>query len=400
MKILITSYWYAPAINGVVTSVCNLEKELIKNGHDVRILTISQDKHSHKEDNVYYIGSMSLGMLYPYARFPIKSQNKFYDEIIDWEPDVIHSQCEFFTFSVSVKIAKTLDIPLIHTYHTIYEDYTHYFSPSATAGGNAVALFSRKVLAKADKIIAPTQKTKGILESYKVRPDIFTVPTGIDMEKFSPSSDTENIQTLRKNLGLKKNQKLLISVGRIAREKNLDEIIDGIKILDDKNIKLLIVGDGPYRRQLVEKVHLENLKDRVIFTGMVSPDEVSKYYELGDVFVSASSSETQGLTYIEALACGLPVVCREDECVKGVVIEGENGYTFSDMDGFAESIGSVLSNGWNYRRMSRRAKESSMKFSMTAFADSMTDIYADSIEEKVTEIEEKYGKGILCRTMN
>ena len=383
MKILITSYWYAPAINGVVTSVQNLEQELVKKGHEVKILTISHDSTSYKRDNVYYIGSLSLGHLYPHARFPVKSQYKYYDEILAWNPDIVHSQCEFFTFSISVKVAKTLDIPLIHTYHTIYEDYTHYFSPSHTVGKNAVALFSKKVLTKADKVIAPTNKVKDILNGYKVTTDISTVSTGIDIDKFRTQQEFKVIQTLRESLRLKDDRKVLVAIGRIAKEKNLDEIIENFSYIKDEKTILLIVGDGPYRKQLEEHVIGRNLSKRVIFTGMVSPDDVDKYYALGDIFVCASNSETQGLTYIESLACGLPVVCKEDECIKDVVNNDENGYIFNDRKSFLHAISAILDDKENHKRLSENARESSEKFSNSSFAKKIINVYEEALEEKM-----------------
>lgn len=382
MKILITSYWYAPAINGVVTSVQNLVQELIKHGHDVRILTISRNNQSYKKDNVYYVGSVSLCKLYPHARFPVKSQYKFYDEIIEWEPDVVHSQCEFFTFSVSVNIAKSLDIPLIHTYHTIYEDYTHYFSPSHTVGKNAVAIFSRNVLSKTDRVIAPTNKVKTILKGYNIKTDITTVPSGIDINKFTHRPTGSFMEHLRNSLGLEKDNKLLVVIGRIAKEKNLDEIIDHFVFIDDERVKLLIVGDGPYRKQLEQNISERGLSHRIIFTGMVTPNDITLYYNLGDAFVCASNSETQGLTYIESLACGLPVICKHDECVKDVVYNDDNGYIFTDRESFIDSINGVLFDRQNQKRLSENARKSAEKFSKSTFAKNIIQVYEDAIEDR------------------
>ena len=166
MKILITTDWYTPAVNGVVTSVKNLQRELERRGHEVRILTLSQSLHSWSRDGVTAIGSVNAGRIYPGARLRTAMAGRWVRELMDWRPDVIHSQCEFSTFFLARRIAEELDVPLVHTYHTVYEDYTHYFSPSVRWGRCAVAAFSRWVAAQVDGMIAPTGKVRGLLQGY------------------------------------------------------------------------------------------------------------------------------------------------------------------------------------------------------------------------------------------
>ena len=129
MKVLITTDWYKPAINGVVTSVCNLREELQQRGHEVKILTLSRTARSYEEEGVIYMGSVNAGYIYPGARLRVSPGRELYRGIIEWNPDIVHSQCEFSTFFMAKKIAEECKIPLVHTYHTVYEDYTHYFSP-------------------------------------------------------------------------------------------------------------------------------------------------------------------------------------------------------------------------------------------------------------------------------
>ena len=117
----------------------------------------------------------------------------------------------------------------------------------------------------------------------------------------------------------------MVYVGRLAEEKNISELLRHTAALERKNITLLLVGDGPYRTSLEHQVEALGLEQQVVFAGMIPPEQVMHYYRLGDVFVSASSSETQGLTYIEALAAGVPALCRQDPCLAGVIIDGVNG---------------------------------------------------------------------------
>lgn len=130
MRVLITTDWYEPVINGVVTSVMNLSRQLRERGHEVKILTLSRTFHSYIEGDVVYAGSIGLGCIYPQARLKIpKAAGDYMEMLLEWKPDIVHSQCEFSTFFLAKRIASELHVPIVHTYHTVYEDYTHYFSP-------------------------------------------------------------------------------------------------------------------------------------------------------------------------------------------------------------------------------------------------------------------------------
>ncbi|MCR2021881.1 glycosyltransferase, partial [Blautia pseudococcoides] len=191
MKILITTDWYKPIVNGVVTSVLNLKRELEERGHEVRVLTLSETGASYKDNEVYYVKSIDLGSIYPNARAVLPYSNPYISELIDWEPDVVHSQCEFMTFQYASKISRKCGCPLLHTYHTIYADYMHYlpgvlgrYTAGRKAGKKAAAEFSRTILNRTDRVIAPTGKVKDILSIYQVKPAIDVIPSGIDLRKF------------------------------------------------------------------------------------------------------------------------------------------------------------------------------------------------------------------------
>lgn len=191
MKILITTDWYKPIVNGVVTSVLNLKKELEERGHEVRVLTLSRDYHSYEEDGVYYIKSVNLEKIYPNVRAVLPHREAYIQELIQWNPDVVHSQCEFMTFSYAVKISRKCNCPLLHTYHTIYEDYLHYlpgtffqYTKGAALEKKMVAKFSKAVLKKTQQVIAPTKKVEELLKNYEVSEPISVIPTGIDLKRF------------------------------------------------------------------------------------------------------------------------------------------------------------------------------------------------------------------------
>ena len=314
MKILITTDWYSPAVNGVVTSVKNLRRGLEARGHEVRILTLSQTTHSWTEDGVTYLGSVPAGLVYPGARLRTPMVRRWTQELVAWGPDVVHSQCEFSTFFLARRIAEYLDVPLVHTYHTVYEDYTHYFSPSVRFGKKAVAMFSRWVAAQTDCLIAPTVKVRQLLQGYGISRPVFVVPSGIDLDRFSGETDPIRQAVLRQSLDIPQEHLILVSVGRLAEEKNLEELLHLRAAMGEAPVTLLLVGGGP-------------------------------------------------------------ALCRADPCLAGVIREGENGWQYRDREEFQQKLTEIRRQPEQLAEMSAAARRSMQTFSIHAFAEHMESIY-------------------------
>lgn len=381
MKILITTDWYEPVINGVVTSVVNLSNELKKRGHEVKILTLSRNHHTYTDGDVIYAASIGAGKIYPEARLKMPVIKAVIDKIIEWKPDVIHSQCEFSTFFMAKKIADETNAPIVHTYHTVYGDYTHYFSPNATWGRKVVQKLTRMLSARVDAMIAPSRKIEDVLEKYNVLCPVEVIPSGIDTDKFGKYIGTDSRYRIRQQYGLSKDQTVLLYVGRLAKEKNTLEILRCQKRVSRYGTALMIIGDGPYRAEIEEQVKELGISDSVIFTGMIEPDKVAEYYQAGDFFVSASTSETQGLTYVEALAAGIPLLCREDPCLIDVVDSGKNGWEFTDEEAFENALVKWLDMSAASRQQLRRnAVQSADKFSTRTFVDRVEKLYVSVCE--------------------
>ena len=378
LKILITTDLYTVSTNGVVTSVQNLFDELTEKGHDVRILTISADLHSHKEGAVYYIRSVPLGAVYPDLRMPTSYRHKLIQEIIDWKPDIVHSQCEFFSYQFAARISRITGAPLVHTYHTLYEQYlTSYVVPSKRLGDFLAKVLSRQRLKHVDTLVAPTQKVENTLQHYGMRAPISVVPSGISLEQHHQRLSHEERMERRRALGIADDDQVLLNLGRLGGEKNLGELLDLFAEARQKNenLKFLIVGDGPAREDLEKQTKKLGIAEHVIFTGMVPPDEVQNYYQLGDVFVSASTSETQGLTYIEAAANGLPLLCRQDDCLADVLQEGENGYEYTSAEEFLNAIDTVMEDPEWRAAAARRSEEIAASFDKKNFGEAIENIY-------------------------
>ena len=378
MKILITTDLYTTATNGVVTSVRNLYDELAKDGHDVRILTLSERSHSYRSGPVYYIRSVSLEAVYPNVRMPTSYRHRMIREIIQWKPDVIHSQCEFFTFQFAKYIARRTGAPIVHTYHTLYEQYVTYLLPSKRLGKRVVRAMSRRRLKRVKRVIAPTHKVEDALRGYGLSNPISIIPSGIDLAQHKKRLSQQQRLAMRSELGIRDDQLVLLNLGRLGTEKNLDELLRLFVRAREThgNLVFLIVGDGPARSQLAQLSVELGVQAQVIFTGMVEPSQVQNYYQLGDVFVSASTSETQGLTYIEAAANGLPLLCRRDPCLQDVLIPGENGMDYENQKEFLEALDKICEDPDWRAAAGMRSREIAAGFDKETFGDSVEAVYS------------------------
>jgi 1,2-diacylglycerol 3-alpha-glucosyltransferase len=378
MKIGLFTDTYYPQVNGVAASVLILKENLEKLGHEVYVFTTTDPNAREYEKNVYRVPSIPfksskrLGTIY---------HPRLVKVIRGLGLDIIHTHTEFSLGILGKRMAVELNIPLVHTYHTIYEHYTHYILNLGRMDTIARKV-SRKISASfcnlADEIITPTEKVKNLLLSYNVKKNISVIPTGLNMDKYNRTSySSDMIQEIRFQLGIKENEKVVIYIGRLSEEKNIKEILSSMQSYLKKKIdvKLLIVGDGPERKNLEDLAKNLQINDKTVFAGEKPWKEIGAYYQLGDVFVSASQSETQGLTYIEALASGLPVIAKKDRCLDGVILEGINGYTFDSSEDFVHHLECVLSNEQLRSSLSEWAVKSAWKFSADYFSASIEGRY-------------------------
>lgn len=386
MKIGLFTDTYFPRVNGVATSVFILKEYLQKSGHQVFVFTTSDPKAVDFEPNVYRVPSLPFVSITRLAMF---YHSGFAKIIRDLKLDVIHTHTEFSLGIFGKKMAKELNIPLFHTMHTIYEDYTHYLVKLNSLNSIAKST-ARKMCAnfcnKANVVIVPTEKVKKLLINYNVKNTITVVPTGIQLDKYSKKHYSEQeIQLLRKKIGIKESDKVLLYVGRISKEKNIEEVMHAIQnyLRERPHLKFVLVGDGPHKEKLRELAKVLKIDTQTIFVGEIPWEQVGLYYHLGDVFVSASMSETQGLTFVEALASGLPVVAKADPCLEGVVQDDVNGYVFQNATDFLEKLDALLQSDLQRKRLSLGAEKSSEKFSAEHFARAVESHYKKLISSKI-----------------
>lgn len=387
MRIGLFTDTYTPDINGVVSSIVTLQNELEKNGHEVFVVTNHKAMTMKKEGHVLRLPGLELKWLYGY-----KLSTPFHyaarDEVKKMNLDVIHVHTEFGVGFFARIVAKALDIPVVSTYHTMYEDYTHYvnlfgFEEIDKLTKRFVSTFSRSISDNVQAVISPSDKTKETLLKYGVKTPIYVIPTGLDFSMFDPSLVTkEELQQIRLAHHIQPEDKLIVYIGRIAEEKSIDIPIEGFRYIDDPQIKFMIVGGGPQVDDLQKMVNSYHLQDKVIFAGRKLREEVPAYYACADCFVSASLSETQGMTFIEALACGLPVFARPDEVLEDLVIEGKSGYLFETPQEFAQKLEAFFTLDEAQRNtLQQHAREQVEKYDGTVFYNKVLSVYYQAIDD-------------------
>ncbi len=384
MRIGLFSDTYLPDINGVAISVYTLQQALMEQGHEVFVITTHHSLLAIEyEDNVLRLPGFELKKLYGYV-FTTPVQIRAFMHVRDMKLDIIHAHTEFGVGMFAHICGKMLKLPIALTYHTTYEDYTHYINKYNIKAidkfaKSSVIKISRIFASSSRVIIAPSQKTKEMLLRYGITREIKVIPTGLDLDRFNPhNKNTEKIKQFREQMQVKNHEQLLIFIGRLAKEKSVDDVIEGFALLKAKrnDVKLVIVGGGPSEADLKALVQALRLENDVIFFGKVNSEDVPCAYHMADAFISASTTETQGLTYIEALASGLVVFARDDEAISSIIKQGENGYLFDDVETLAQQLDEYLALDLEQKAKIRaHAQEAVQVYSKANFAKSVLSAY-------------------------
>ena len=393
MRIGIFTETYTPYISGLVTSEVMLKHALEKQGHEVYVVTANIESFKYEYDEkerVLKIPGLPTGIYDSRLTsiYPVRAVKK----IKSWKLDVIHSQTEFAVGTFARIIAKQYNIPLVHTYHTMYEDYIHYVTKGYFKKSTKKLLeyFTKFYCdTTATELIVPTTKTyKLFTEKYKFEKNIHIIPTGIEVDRFFEENiNKEEVQNLRKRLDLSKKDFVILFVGRLAEEKNVEFLINSQKNLNKKynNIKLIIVGDGPDKEKYEKLSNSLGLSNNIIFTGKAAWGDMPYYYHISDVFATASKTETQGLTIIEAMASQVVPVCMRDEAFQSMVTEELNGLFFVTNEEYETEIKRLYQNPKELKKFDKQARIQAEHYSSKNYADRVLEVYQRAIKEKQEE---------------
>jgi len=390
MRIGLFSDTYAPDINGVVSSIVTLQHALEALGHEVFVIANQPRLFKRAYDGkILRLSGLELKWMYGYT-MTSPFQPSAVRTIKAMNLDIIHAHTEFGVGIYARNVAKKLNLPLVSTYHTTYEDYTHYINPLHV---KPVEKTLRKMVAKLSKyfserghaVIAPSAKTKAMLEGYGIKCPIHVIPTGLDLKRFDKkASSPEAIKALRQSLGFTDDTFVILFVGRLAEEKAIDLVIEGFSYVDRQKLKakLVIVGGGPDDHRLLTLAKSLNLENDVIFTGKKPSAEVPLFYHSADAFVSASLTETQGMTFIEALAAECPLFARPDDVLTELVIEEKTGYYFTSPQEFAKKVAHHIAKPQAERdAMKKAARDQVLIYDDREFGKAVADVYQQTIDD-------------------
>ncbi len=393
MRIGLFTDTYPPFINGVSTSVLMLKQGLEKLGHEVYVVTVNDESFSYKEeDGVLKIPSFPIGLMNfrQSGIYPLKALKI----IKKWKLDIIHSHTEFSIGTFARLISKQLNIPLVHTYHTMYEEYIYYITKGYfnSASKKLVEYLTLFLCDKTiDELIVPTEKTKELFkDKYKVKRDVYVIPSGIDTTRFYKENiDKNEIINLKKDLGLKKTDFIVLYVGRIAKEKSIDFLINNFNSVLKRipKAKMIIVGDGPDIKDLIDLTRKKGLENKIIFTGKAPWTDVPKYYSLCDVFVTASKTETQGLTVMEAMGASKPVVAIRDESFELMITDKKDGLFFDDEKSYVDMIYEVYKNKKLRDEISFNARLTADKYSPYNYAKNVLKVYKKVVSKDTNVVK-------------
>lgn len=376
MKILLASDVYRYTMNGAAGVVMTLADTMRADGHEVKVLTMSTTNSAFRQGDDYYLPSFS-SPLYPDVRQTMIRNHPYIDEIKRWRPDIIHLHTEGSAARFARAIARSTGTPLVMTMHTDYAKYAlHQFS-AARFFRPSLLVLAAYFYRGATVATTPSEKAKDLLRSYNYKKPIYVVPNGIKQDRFRKDFLPEERRALFEQYKIEDNGKTFVCVSRLSAEKNIKELLNHFSALvkKDSEVHLLLVGDGPYMNSLIRHTERRGLSNHVTFTGRIPQEELYRYYKAGIAFLSASTFEMHSLTYLEAAVCGLPLICRDDPCLKGVLLHGENGFAFQEEKDFVESCLQLIADKELQKKMSEASLEISERYSDKNCARQMVKLY-------------------------
>ena len=397
MNIALFSDSYIPTKSGIVTVVTQLRTVLNSMGHHVVIVTVAEHSGTEITENGTVLRVKSLTSPLgegQYMGFPHKV--RVLDFLKAHNIELIHAHTEFAMGHMAIVAGRELNLPVIATTHTMWEDYYRYY---LSLGKIIPRRVVRKMVQQAYKqfyaFINVSQKAHDYFNRSFMLPGIpsTVVPNAIDIERFSEGSvHNEETQKLRASLGLKPEDTVLLYVGRVVEEKRVYELLDVCMNIARKNpnIKTVFVGSGGASEYMAETVKKNKLEKNIIFTGFVDWTNLPKYYALGDIFITASLSEMHSMTILEALAAGLPIVCREDASFSDTVYNGKNGYQCATDEAMQEKLLEVASKKEECTELGKHSRVIADDFSFGTYGKKHIAFYEEVLKhfpEKVTSEE-------------
>jgi glycosyltransferase involved in cell wall biosynthesis len=389
MKIAYFSDTFYPRIDGPSIIVQKLAQNFSKKGHQLMIFVPKYPDVNDSQLNwgknvtVKRINSIPL-VMYPNTRVSSPVSIRTFLSLIKFKPDIVHYHTEFTLGFAGMTVAKMLRKPLIGSFHTYYMRPEYLKMYGIKYGTDSIFKILRKQAIwfhnNADVLVTPSTRLKKDLLSwgYKKKISVIHNPITLEVKMLSKAK----IENLRRQWNV--NKQVLLYVGRVSKEKDPDTLIKAFHKLENKECSLLIVGDGPYRRNLEKLTKKLKISNRITFTGAIEHKQLmnSGIYQIADIFVTPSASENQPMTILEAMAHGLPIIgvnaLGVPELVKSNGLLSEPG----DVGAFAKNMQALLSNKKLRLQMGLKSQQMAKEFSVDKVVDKLETLYQKLIDDK------------------
>jgi glycosyltransferase involved in cell wall biosynthesis len=385
MRILMISDVYFPRVNGVSTSIRTFRRELLALGHKVTLIAPAYPTPSVDEDgDIVRIPSRGVWRDPEDRMMQRRSIDGLLPQLAQQDYDVVHIHTPFVAHYAGVALAQKLNLPVIESYHTFFEEYLYHYVPFVPR--SLMRMLARRVTVSqcraVDRLISPSRAMLAALTAYGVQTAIDVLPTGLDAKQFRLGDGAR----FREKYGIPADRPTLLYVGRVAHEKNIDFLLQMFAhvLIAIPNALLIIAGEGPAREHLRVQARRLRQPDAVMFIGYLDREtELLDCYRAGDLFVFASRTETQGLVLLEAMAQGTPVVSTMHMGTRDV-LEHARGVQLVDEDevAFARATTTLLGDAPARKQLSQLAPLDAAKWSARDMAERLLKTYSNTVAQR------------------
>lgn len=389
MKILMMTNTYTPIIGGVERSIQSLSDQFRTKGHDVMIVAPAFDGLPPKEAGVLRVAAIKK---FNHTDFSVNLPvpGLVHNLMRDFKPDIVHSHHPFLVGDIALRLSGEYRVPLIFTYHTMYEQYLHYLPFHNNYIKRFVIDLATGYANLANHVIVPSNSLKDVLVERGVDSMMSVIPTGIDINFFKHGDGT----LMRQRYRIAQEDFVVGYVGRLAFEKNLLFLSEVVVKFLQKNLHahFLFVGRGPLEGELKKKFEDRQLQRRVHFTGALEGQPLVDAYHAMDVFAFASVSETQGIVLAEAIASGLPVVALDAPGVRDIIQKQGDGFLINqpDQERFVCALCVYQEKSLQARdRIVTSSQKDVQAFSSLVSANKMLQVYTQVLSRKFVSPQDK-----------
>jgi len=384
MRVLFISDVYFPRVNGVSTSIRTFRGDLAAHGVETVLVAPAYGAGSppDTEAGVWRVAAGLVPGDPEDRRMRRASLRDTLGQLATGHFDLVHVHTPFLAHYGGVRFASRAHIPVVATYHTLFEEYLHHYVPLLPRfiGGALARRFTRSQCAQLGAIVAPSEPMRALLQSYGVTTRIEVIPTGLPADRYVPGDG----RRFRERFGVATDRQLLLYVGRVAHEKNIDFLVHSFVALRSScpRALLAIAGEGPAREHLRALVMRLGISQDVLFIGYLDRERtLADCYAAADVFVFASRTETQGLVLLEALAQGRPVVSTSHLGTASILQPGCGARVAPDRpDAFARAVLDVLDDPARAARLSSQARSYAQGWSSALMARRLANFYGELLD--------------------